>query len=172
MASVIPVNQWGDATKRALLAKYPWIDVNQPLGAVQSQALSGGATASPNDPNAPAAPVADTRSPAQRFADAAKKGDVGGALAALNSGETKDGKEGKGAIGQAADALARPAPASSGGSSQMLAAPPDTGGQAQAGQALLSQVLAQGAKPLSWSTVPYGSNAGPQVPGTTLNSGY
>jgi hypothetical protein len=37
-------------------------------------------------------------------------------------------------------------------------------------QALFSQVLAQSAKPLSWSSRPYGWDAGPQVPGTSMNT--
>ena len=45
-------------------------------------------TQGPNQPT-----PADTRSAAQKFADAAKKGDVGGALAALGSGEDEKGKE-------------------------------------------------------------------------------
>ena len=56
----------------------------------------------------------------------------------------------------------------------LQAAPDEQGAQAQAGQALLGQVLQQGARPLSWSSRPFGSGiAGPVIPGTTLNSaGY
>lgn len=168
VASVIPVNQWGPATKRALLAKYPWINVNGTLGEAQSQAIAGGATAKPNDATATAVPAT---SGAQDFAEAAKRGDVGGALAALNKG--KEGEDGgKGPLGKLGDQLGgKAAPQSS--SSPMLPAPSmgDQGAQAQAGQALLGQVLQQGAKPLTWSSQPYGYGlAGPQTPGTTLNS--
>jgi hypothetical protein len=112
---------------------------------------------------APAAPTADTRSPAQKFQDAAKKGDVGGALGAL-----AEGTSGKGGL---ADALkGAPPPASS--SSPMLQTQGDNqGAQAEAGQQLLGQVLQQSAKPLSWSSAPYGAGtAGQGVPGTTINS--
>jgi hypothetical protein len=43
VASVIPVNQWGDHTKAALLARYPGLDVNKTLG--EAQAQFGGANA-------------------------------------------------------------------------------------------------------------------------------
>ena len=119
----------------------------------------------------PQQPGADIRSPAQKFADAAKKGDVGGALGALSEGTGKDGKSPLGSLADAAKAPT-PAPASTpmlpqeGGDSQ--------GQQAAAGQALLGQVLTQASKPLTWASRPYGAGtAGPQVPGTTLNSvGY
>ena len=129
-------------------------------------AAPAGAAAAPS-----ATPATPATSGAEDFAAAAKRGDVGGALAALNKG--KEGE--KGPLGSLADEIGgKAAPQSS--SSQMLAAPSmgDQGAQAQAGQALLGQVLQQGAKPLSWSTQPYGSGmAGPQIPGTTLNStGY
>ena len=121
-------------------------------------------------PNQPA-PAADARSPAQKFADAAKKGDVGGALGALSEGTGKDGKS---PLGSLADAAKAPTPAPA--STPMLAPEGgDTQGQqAAAGQALLGQVLTQASKPLTWQSRPYGAGtAGPQVPGTTLNSvGY
>jgi Phage tail lysozyme len=130
-----------------------------PLPAASSVPQQG-----PQRPGA-AAPAADTRSPAQKFSDAAKKGDVGGALGALAEGTKGSG------LADAAKTAA-PAPASTpmlqseGGDSQ--------GQQAAAGQALLGQVLTQASKPLTWASRPYGAGtAGPQVPGTTLNSvGY
>ena len=139
-----------------------------PAGAPNQGPTQPGQTA---PAGAPAAPP-DTRSPAQKFADAAKKGDVGGALGALTSGVDKDGNKTSGPLGDLANAAGG---AQRGGSSMaaspMLAAPEDNqGAQAQAGQQLLSQVLQQSAKPLSWSSRPFGQNAGPQVPGTTLNS--
>ena len=133
-------------------------------------APAGAATGAPGE----AAPAAPATSGAQDFAEAAKRGNVGGALAALTKGRD-DEKGSKGPLGNLADQVGKAAPATS-GHSQMLAPPVDTGqgAQAQAGQALLGQVLQQGAKPLSWSTQPYGYGmAGPQIPGTTLNSmGY
>ena len=129
--------------------------------------VPGGATST----NAGATPAnADTRSPAQKFTDAAKAGDVGGALAALNSGQD----DGKGKTGSGlADALGKQPAAPVATPSQMLQ-PQDTGQgqQAVAGQQLLSQVLQHAQQPLSWSSRPFGSGiAGPQVPGTTLTSG-
>ena len=67
VAAVIPVNQWGDATKNALLAKYPGIDLNKTLGEAQAK-FGGGdvpsadsaevsSTGSTIDPNALLAPV-------------------------------------------------------------------------------------------------------------------
>jgi hypothetical protein len=114
------------------------------------------------------APAAPTTSGAQDFATAAKAGNVGGALAALTKGKEEGGK---GPLGSLADQVGKAAPALS--SSSPMLTPVDTGqgAQAQAGQQLLGQVLQQGAKPLSWSTQPYGYGAaGPQIPGTTLNS--
>ena len=114
-------------------------------------------------PNQPAAPPAT--SGAQDFAAAAQKGDVGGALAALTKGQDSQGKGG--ALDQQLSKAA-PAPVQS----QMLQPQgSDRGGEAQAGQALLSQVLQQSGKPLSWSSAPYGSGqAGQAVPGVTLNN--
>ena len=119
-----------------------------------------------------AAPAAPATSGAQDFAEAAKKGDVGGALAALSKGQGGDDKGGRGPLGKLGDQLGgggQQAPAAS----QMLSSGGGDaqGGQAQAGQALLAQVLAQSAKPLTWSTQPFGYGmAGPQISGTTLNS--
>jgi hypothetical protein len=132
--------------------------------------LPAAGTVPTQGPNQPAAPAAPPTSGAQDFADAAKKGDVGGALAALSKG--KDDKGDKGALGNLGDQIGKAAPAPV--ASQMLQPASDVqGGQAQAGQALLSQVLEQSSKPLTWSSRPYGAGmAGPQVPGVTLNSSY
>lgn len=122
-------------------------------------------------PGATAAPTVPATSGAQDFAEAMRKGDVGGALAALNKGKDEDKGKG-GLLGNLGDQLSKAAPQPQ--QAPMAATPPadDQGGRAQAGQALLAQVLQQGAQPLTWSVRPFGSNAGPQVPGTTLNSGY
>ena len=115
----------------------------------------------------PSQPAAPPTSGAQDFATAIKSGDVGGALGALTKGQDDKSKP-RGL----ADQLTSPAaPAQQ--SSAMLPSPfaGDQGGQAQAGQQLLGQVLEQSAKPLTWSSRPYGAGtAGPQIPGTTLNS--
>ena len=46
VASVIPLNRWASSTVNAVLAKYPGIDTSQPLGVIQSNAISpsGGST--------------------------------------------------------------------------------------------------------------------------------
>jgi hypothetical protein len=140
------------------------------LDANNNLVFKPGTPPAPATPGAPGAttPAAPATSGAQDFADAAKKGDVGGALAALTKGDEK----GKSPLGDLAGDLSPKAPAPQ---SQML--PTGGGGdaaqagQAQAGQALLGQVLEQSARPLTWSSRPYGAGmAGPQVPGTTLNS--
>src|SRR4029077_6418182 len=116
-----------------------------------------------------ATPAAPATSGAQDFAAAAQAGNVGGALAALTKGKGEEGG-GKGPLGTLGDQLNKAAPAPQ--ASQMLqSAPDEQGARAQAGQALLGQVLQQGAKPLTWSSQPYGYGvAGPQIPGTTINS--
>ena len=124
-------------------------------------------------PNQPATPPADTRSPAQKFSDAAKAGDVGGALGALSEGKDDKGKDTGGLLGAANKQMQGAAPTAV--STPMLQGAPDNqGAQAEAGQQLLGQVLQQSAKPLTWASRPYGAGmAGPQIPGTTLNStGY
>ena len=136
-----------------------------PLPAASSVPQQG-----PNQP-APDAPPADTRSPAQKFSDAAKAGDVGGALGALSEGKDDKGKDTGGLLGQMDQQAQGPAKASTNYSSPMLQAPQSNGGEAQAGQALMGQVMAQAAKPLTWSSRPMGAGtAGQQPPGTTLNT--
>ena len=130
-------------------------------------------TQGPNQP-APAAPPADTRSAAQKFADAAKKGDVGGALGALSEGTDSQGKSDGGLLGDAAKQMGGPKGPAAVSTPMLQPAPDNQGAQAEAGQQLLGQVLQQSAKPLTWASRPYGAGmAGPQIPGTTLNStGY
>jgi hypothetical protein len=50
VAGAIPVNQWGPNTVAALKAQNPNIDTSQTLGAVQSAAVGGAASASPAAP--------------------------------------------------------------------------------------------------------------------------
>jgi hypothetical protein len=131
---------------------------------------TGAPTQGPNLPGTTAAP-ADTRTPAQKFADAAKKGDVGGALGALASGTDSKGNQTGGALGSMADAMKGAPPPSSSSSPMLQTAGDNQGAQAEAGQQLLGQVMQQSAKPLSWSSAPYGAGtAGQSVPGTTINS--
>ena len=121
----------------------------------------------PTQPGVTPTPAPPPTSGAQDFQAAAQKGDVGGALAALTKGtDTSKG----GALGDLNQQVNKAAPAPA--PSQMLQAPSnDRGGEAQAGQALLSQVLQQSGKPLSWSSAPFGSGqAGQSVPGVTLNN--
>jgi hypothetical protein len=97
-----------------------------------------------------------------------KKGDVGGALAAL----TAQDKGGQSALSQVGD-LFKPKQQQQMAQVQPAAPPPmdETAALAGPSQQLFSQALATAGRPLSWSTNPYGSNvAGPRVPGTTLNS--
>jgi hypothetical protein len=126
---------------------------------------TGAPTQGPNQPGAAPAPPAT--SGAQDFAEAAKKGDVGGALASLTKGDETKG----GGLGSLGDQIAKAAPVPQSSAMLSSAAQDTQGSQAQAGQALLGQVLEQSAKPLTWSSRPYGAGvAGPQIPGTTLNS--
>ena len=117
------------------------------------------------------------------FGQAIASGDVGGALkAALTKPPpTKDAQgntvEGKsplqkiaGAIG---DVAQKPAPEAPTAQAPMPVQDPDPG-LAPAAQQLFSTVQQSAARPLSWSSAPYGSNAGLIRPGgTTLNAtGY
>jgi hypothetical protein len=163
VASVIPVNQWGPNTVAALKAKYPGINVNGTLGDAQLQ-FAGGAAAAP----APTTPSGRT-SPAQDFLAAQKSGNFGAMLAALNKGTDDQSNKGS-VLSGLSDTLNQGRPAAPTPSPAMLpqvARPPDTSGPSSQ---LLGQIAEQQAKPLSWSSTPFGSNAGPQAPGTTLNS--
>jgi hypothetical protein len=121
-------------------------------------------TATPSTPAAPAAPTSN----AQRFADAYRQGNAGGMLAALSAG-TGDQGQGKSALDSVGDAMKSPQlPTPTPALPAIAQAPPDTAASAQQ---LLGQVLANQQAPLSWSSRPFGAQAGPQaVPGVTLNS--
>jgi hypothetical protein len=88
-------------------------------------------------------------------------------LGALSKGQDDSGKGS--ALNNLSDTLNQKA--TSAPSQQLLPQAqraPDTSGPSQQ---LLSQVIDAQAKPLSWSSTPFGSDAGPQnVPGVTLNS--
>jgi hypothetical protein len=89
-------------------------------------------------------------------------------LAALSAG-TGDQGQGKSALDSVGDAMKGPQlPTPTPALPAVAQAPPDTSAPSQQ---LLGQVLSSQQKPLSWSATPYGSEAGPQVPGVTLNSG-
>jgi hypothetical protein len=126
------------------------------------------------DPNAPVAPAAPNApavrtSPAQDFLAAQKSGNFGAMLAALNKGQDDQSNKGS-VLSGLSDTLNQGRPAAPTPSPAMLpqvARPPDTSGPSSQ---LLGQIAEQQAKPLSWSSTPFGSNAGPQAPGTTLNS--
>jgi hypothetical protein len=182
-------NQWQAADKFALdrmkaggLAPWKgdpvatkWIASGQPItgGTTLTSTPTDGGTAVAAAPAAPAAPS---------FGDAAAKGDVGGMLhAALAKPQTKDAQgntiEGKsplqklaGDVGGMAQKAAPEVPAMP---APMPVQDPDPG-LAPAAQQLFSTVSAAAAKPLAWTSAPYGANAGLIRPGgTTLNqTGY
>ena len=151
-----------------------------PTGIVDPSIVAHGGTSPP----LPDASGATTSAPAATpsFGDAARAGDVGGALkAALTKPPpTKDAQgntvEGKSPADKLADAIApagrQPAPIPE----MQGPAPvqdPDPG-LAPAAQQLFSTVSQSAARPLSWTSAPYGANAGLVRPGgTTLNqTGY
>lgn len=132
--------------------------------------LARGGVASPSSPSPPAS-AAPTPSLGQNIA----KGDVGAALAQL----TGDKKDASGKDQPGTSALDKLAGLTKGGQQQQSGG--SRGGEAMlpqdstpmigpAAQQLMAQTFAASAKPLSWSTTPFGSGiAGPQAPGTTLN---
>lgn len=98
------------------------------------------------------------------------KGDVGAALATL-TGNTKDAagndKPGTSALDKLAG-LAKPKEQAQQAQAPQMLMPQDQTAQiAPAAQQLLAATFANSAKPLSWSSRPYGYDAGPQ--GLTLN---
>lgn len=122
-------------------------------------------------PGAATPGAAPATSGAQDFSAAANKGDVGGMIASLAKGQGQDG-QGASPLSKLSESLGGQQKAAAPQTSQQLLgqAPrsPDLAGPAQQ---LYGQVLAQSARPLSWSTRPFGSGmAGPQIPGVTLNS--
>ena len=151
-------------------------------GPMDPSAQAHGSTVNPAIPDgsAPAAAPA----PAPGFGDSLAKGDVGGMIKAAftKPPPTKDAQgntvEGKsplqkiaGAVGDVAQKDAPPAPAAL--QPAMPAQDPDPG-LAPAAQQLFSTVSQSAARPLSWTSAPYGANAGLIRPGgTTLNqTGY
>ncbi len=178
------VGAWsGDPAAKAIMA-HGGLTLNtpQPQGIVDPSIVAHGGT-SPAIPDASGGTAVAAAPTAPSFGDAAAKGDVGGMLhAALTKppsttdakGNTVDGKSPlqklAGAVGDIAE---KPAPAAPAPQPIMPAQDPDPG-LAPAASQLFSTVQQSAARPLSWSSAPYGSNAGLIRPGgTTLNAtGY
>ena len=142
-----------------------------------SHAVSGGVSSPVSPPTAIAATTSAPTPPTPTLSENLQKGDVGAALAQI-TGNTKDAagndKPGTSPVDQIAAAYKggqqqQGQQHSSGASAPMLSQDP-VSRIAPAAQQLMAQTFAASARPLSWSTTPYGSGiAGPQVPGTTLN---
>ncbi len=144
-------------------------------------------TLTPPTAGAPYTPEAvAAANPPPTFGESIAKGDVGGALrAALTKPPpTKDAQgnpvEQKSPLEKVGDAISsqgqKQAPAIPEQQQAMAVQDPDPG-LAPAAQQLFSTVQAAAAKPLTWTSTPYGSTAGLQRPlgpiGTTLNAtGY
>ena len=173
------VGAWTDPAARAIAA-HGGLTLSTPQpGAVASgpmdpSAQVHGSTVNPPIPDAtaPAAPAAPS------FGQAIASGDVGGALkAALTKPTTTDAQgnqvQGKSPADKLADAIAPAAKQAPQIPEVQQAAPaqdPDPG-LAPAASQLFQTVQTAAARPLTWSSRPYGSNAGFQ--GTTLNAtGY
>ena len=174
VASVIPVNQWGPNTVAALRQKFPWIDINQPLGVAEHAAIAtGGSGWQPGPTTASTPSKSNLGTPSKsNLGEALRNGDIGGAMKAL----TEQDEKGKSMLGDAAKAvLPQPQGGGGGEAPQMPQAPPPmnpVAASAPGAAQLMSQVIAARGRPLTWSAAPFGSGiAGPQVPGTTLNSG-
>lgn len=170
VASAIPLNQWGENTRKALQAKYPGIDLGMTLGqadtkygggapAVAAKPSGFGALFTPGPPDAKGNP---TPSPASQTMAALQKAFGGGG---------GDGGQGQGQGSQEAP-QAPPGVAPPGARNVPMNALMEYGPMAQA-------IAAQAAIPLKWTREPYGANAGftsqpgagaGLVPGTSLNS--
>ena len=173
VASTIPFNQWGGATKRAVQAAFPNIDIRgKTLGQIQAEA--GGA---PVPPGATTPGTTLNTPPPQSL------------LGALTGGTGANG-QGLSPIQQ----VQKDVGGEGGGQALPPAAPPQLGmpsmhNQEVAAQApqLMAALRTASAQPLSWGSQPFGSTAGPRggappttlgyfggqavpMPGTTLNS--
>ncbi len=131
----------------------------------QARYAGGAKVASLGDDDAPIWSTPATTTPGAATpapASAPKPGfptSVGDAIAKLTA---TDEKTGRSALDNLGDSL-KPRQAAVSRSSPMLQAPPESGGNMQAAQALLQTTLAAQAKPLSWTTTPWGTGvAGPQ----------
>ena len=117
-----------------------------------------------NAAKTPASVVA--AAPEATVGDYLKKGDVGGAVTALTKKDAQGNSPLDKALPQAPQKPAITLPELP----QMPAMQDSSAAIAPGAQALMAQVMAQRAKPLTWSNRPYGYDAGPQAMGTTLNS--
>jgi hypothetical protein len=123
-------------------------------------------------PSGAASGTQTTAASAPTLGEALKKGDVGGALAALTAQKTKDGKEQPSTVEEIAG-LFKPKEAPQIESAPMLPAQDTSAAMYGPASQLWAQTLAASARPLSWSAAPPGAGAGqqyPQVPGTTINT--
>ncbi len=149
-----------------------------PTGVVDPSIIAHGGTSPPLDASGGTAVAAAPAAPS--FGDAAAKGDVGGMLhAALTKPPpTKDAQgntvEGKSPLqklaGSIGDVAQKDVPAAPAMQAPMPVQDPDPG-LAPAASQLFSTVQQSAARPLSWTSAPYGANAGLIRPGgTTLNA--
>jgi hypothetical protein len=110
--------------------------------------------------------------PPPTFKEALQKGDYGAAFQALTAqqkDQTGEDKPGTSALEKLGAGFK---PQQQQMQAPQMQAPEDTTPQvAPAAQQLMATTFANAAKPLNWSTLPFGYLAGPQAPGTTLNSG-
>ena len=150
-----------------------------PPGVVDPSIVARGGTSPPLDASGGTAIAAAPAAPS--FGDAAAKGDIGGMIkAALTKPPpTKDAQgntvEGKSPLqklaGAVGDVAQKPAPEVAAMQPAMPAQDPDPG-LAPASSQLFQTVQQAAMRPLTWSSRPYGWNAGQQL-GTTLNAtGY
>ena len=157
VAAVTPLREWGPNTVAAVKAHFPGIDVNQPPSGVYHGSNVGGAV-----PTTPGTTLS-TPPPATAIANA------------LAGGTGADGK-GPSPIQQAQQDVG-----GEGGQALPPALAPQTrnaeyaqpGSRRSRAPQLMAALRQAAAQPLSWSSRPYGSTAGPQTPvtpGTTLNS--
>ena len=158
------------------------LNTPQAQGIVDPSIVARGGTSPPLDASGGTAVAA-----APTFGESIAKGDVGGALrAALTKPPPKKDAQGndieqKSPLEKVGDAISsqgqqKQAPAIPEQQQAMAVQDPDPG-LAPAAQQLFSTVQAAAAKPLTWTSTPYGSTAGLQRPlgpmGTTLNAtGY
>ena len=149
-----------------------------PTGVVDPSIVAHGGTSPPIDASGGTAVAAAPAAPS--FGDAAAKGDVGGMIhAALTKPpptKDKDGNtvEGKSPLQKLASSVGDVAQKATPDVAPLQPAAPAVDpdpGLAPASQQLFQAVSASAARPLSWTSTPYGANAGLIRPGgTTLNA--
>ena len=193
VASLIPLSRFGGRTQKMLNQQFGGnLDTHAtigqlasgttltstPPGVVDPSIVARGGASPPLDASGGTAVATAPAAPS--FGDAAAKGDVGGMLhAALTKPPpTKDAQgntvEGKSPLqklaGAVGDVAQKPAPEVAAMQPAMPAQDPDPG-LAPAASQLFQTVSQAAARPLSWTSTPYGANAGLIRPGgTTLNA--